>query len=83
MVRIDPLIGDEFLQFSNMRMDSPTLKDDYVTVLNYLVCESDDSFGARFNRLGGPRTLILDEDQSIDDEDSSEDEDEDEDSNED
>ena len=81
-VRTDPLIGDEFLRFSNMRMDSPTLKDDYVTVLNYLMCESDDSFGARFNRLGGPRTLILDEDQSIDDEDSSEDE-EDEDSNED
>ena len=73
-VTIDPFVGDEFLQFTDMKMDKPTLKDDYVTVLNYLMCESDVSFGARFNRLGGPRTLFLEEDKSIDDGDSSEDE---------
>ncbi len=51
--------GNEFLLFTNMKMDKPTLKYDYVVVLNWLMKVSDESYGAFFDRSGGPATLDL------------------------
>ncbi len=58
--RVDTSIPpNEFLLFTNMKMDKPTLKDDYVIVLNWLMMVADESYGAFFDRSGRPATIDL------------------------